>query len=253
MALADTNDVVRPVRISRRSMMKGLAGLALAGTYATQIGLSSPAAARSTDSLIVNTSGVRLRSGAGTGYGVVATLAKGTEVRYLADGGTANGYRWYKVLVLSTGKQGYVANNFLSAPDGSSAPVIIGTMYTTATVNLRSGPSTANSVLKVVPANSSVQASDTVQNGFRYVILYGLAGWMADAYLGTGTSDDQGGNNATTTANVNFRTEPSGTAPIIQVIPAGAQVQVLHTQAGDYINVNYTGRQGWVHQAYLTF
>jgi len=253
MALADTNDVVRPLQISRRSMMKGLAGLALAGTSATQLGLASPATARSTDSLIVNTSGVRLRSGAGTSYGVVATLAKGTEVRYLADGGTANGYRWSKVLVLATSRQGYVAANFLSAPDGSSAPVIIGTMYTTASVNLRSGPSSSTTVLKVAPANSAVQASDTVQNGFRYVILYGLAGWMADAYLSTGNSDDQGGNYATTTANVNFRTEPSGSAPIIQVIPAGARVQVLHTQAGDYINVNYNGRQGWIHKAYLTF
>jgi uncharacterized protein YgiM (DUF1202 family) len=249
MALADSNDVVRPVRISRRSMMKGLAGLALAGTYATQIGLSSPAAARSTDSLIVNSSGVRLRSGAGTGYGVVATLAKGTEVRYLADGGTANGYRWYKVLVLSTGKQGYVANNFLSAPDGSSAPVIIGTMYTTATVNLRSGPSTSNSVLKVVPANSSVQASDTTQNGFRYVVINGLAGWISGGYLAWRDAPSEG--TFTVTANLNLRAEPGTAARVLLVIPSGATVTALSGTASGWRQVSYKGTVGWASTNYL--
>jgi D-alanyl-D-alanine carboxypeptidase len=249
MALADTNDVVRPVRISRRSMMKGLAGLALAGTYAIQTGLVSPAAARSTDSLIVNTSGVRLRSGAGTNYGVVATLAKNTEVRYLADGGTASGYRWYKVLVLSTGKQGYVATNFLSAPDGTTAPVIIGTMYTTANVNLRSGPSTSNSVLKVAPANSAVQASDTTQNGFRYVILNGLAGWISDSYLAFRDAPSEG--TFTTTARLNLRAQPSTGATVLTVIPSGATVTALSGTASGWRQVSYKGTVGWASTNYL--
>jgi len=173
---------------SRRSLLKTLAGAGAAVALVPALGLVSPVAATSTDSRIVNTEGARLRSGPGTGYSIVATLAKGTEVRYLAYGGSANGYVWQKVLVLATGKQGYIAATLLSMP-GS----------------------------------------------------------------GTTSPDDQGGNYATTTAAVNLRTEPSTSSAIIQVIPAGARVQVLHTQAGDFINVNYNTRQGWVHKAYLRF
>ena len=139
--------------ISRRSLLKTAAGIGAGAVLAgPALGLLSPAAARSTDSLIVNTAGARLRSGPGTGYATLASLGKGTEVRYLADGGSANGYRWSKVRVLATGKEGFVAANLLSAPDGSGAPVIIGIMYTSASVNLRSGPSSSNQVLRVVPS-----------------------------------------------------------------------------------------------------
>ena len=79
--------------MSRQGVLKGLAGLGTAAVLVPGIGQLSPAAARSTDSLIVNTAGARLRSGPGTGYATLAQLSKGTEVRYLADGGSANGYR----------------------------------------------------------------------------------------------------------------------------------------------------------------
>ena len=128
--------------VNRRSLVKSIASIGGAALLVPAIGLLSPAAARSTDSLIVNTAGARLRSGAGTGYSVVASLAKGTEVRYLADGGNANGYRWYKVRVLATGKEGFISASLLSAPDAGPAgdPVIVGSATTTSAVNLRSGP-----------------------------------------------------------------------------------------------------------------
>jgi uncharacterized protein YgiM (DUF1202 family) len=89
-------------------------------TAVTGLSLSGGAAsARSTDVLIVNANSTRLRSGAGTSFGVVASLARGTEVRFLDNGGNANGYTWYKVKVLSTGRDGFVASSLLSAPDST--------------------------------------------------------------------------------------------------------------------------------------
>jgi len=238
-----------PVR-SRRSILKAAAaigaGAALAGPA---LGTLSPAAARSTDSLIVNTAGARLRSGPGTGYAILASLAKGTEVRYLADGGTANGYRWSKVKVLSTGKEGYVAASLLSAPDGSSAPVIIGTMYTSASVNLRSGPSTGHQVLRVVASGSAVQASDTASNGFRYVIHNGLAGWIAESYLAWRDAPSEG--TFTTTARLNLRAQPSTAATVLAIMPSGSVVTALSGTAPGWRQVSWKGTVGWASTNYL--
>jgi uncharacterized protein YgiM (DUF1202 family) len=236
--------------VTRRSFLKTAAGIgvgvALAGPA---LGLLSPAAARSTDSLIVNTAGARLRSGPGTGYATLASLGKGTEVRYLADGGSANGYRWSKVRVLATGKEGFVAANLLSAPDGTGTPVIIGTMYTSASVNLRSGPSTSNSVLRVVPANSAVQASDTASNGYRYVIHNGLAGWIAESYLAWRDAPSEG--TFTTTANLNLRAEPSTAATVLAQMPSGSVVTALSGTAPGWRQVSYKGTVGWASTNYL--
>lgn len=239
----------RPV--NRRSFLKMIG----AGTAALAVGAASRpvrTSARSTDTLIVNTEGSRLRSGAGTGYTVIASLAKGTEVQYLANGGSANGYQWYKVRVFSTSKEGFVASSLLSAPDGGtgSDPVIVGTAKTTDYVNLRSGPSTSHKVLRVVPAGASVQTSSTVQGGFRYVIHDGLAGWISDQYLTSGGSQPSGETFTTTTA-LNLRAEPSTSAKVLLVMPSGAVVKALSGTAAGWRQVSYNGTAGWASTNYL--
>ncbi len=129
---------------SRRRFLAGAAALAMTPA----LGIITPVAARSTDSLMVNTSGARLRAGAGTGYAVLASLAKGTEVRYLANGGTANGFQWYKVKVLSTGREGFVAASLLSAPDGSGNPGFpFNVTVTSGPLNVRQYPTTSAAVV----------------------------------------------------------------------------------------------------------
>ena len=246
----EINDRLTGTYLSRRSVFKAAAGLGLAAVAVGPVsGLLSSVTARSTDTLIVNSAGARLRSGPGTGYSVLASLAKGTEVRYLADGGYANGYRWSKVQVLATGKQGYVAASLLSAPDGSGDPVIIGVMYATANVNLRSGPSTSNTVLRVVAKDSAVQASDTARNGFRYVIHNGLAGWISESYLSF--RDAPSGETFTTTARLNLRSAPSATAPVVLIMPANSVVAALAGTASGWRQVSYKGTVGWAATAYL--
>jgi uncharacterized protein YgiM (DUF1202 family) len=236
--------------LNRRSVFKAAAGIGLtAALLGPASGLVSPAAARSTDSLIVNTSGARLRSGPGTGYGVLASLAKGAEVRYLADGGSANGYRWYKVKVLSTGKEGFVASSLLSAPDGSGDPVIVGVMYTTARVNLRSGPSTGHQVLRVVAADTAVQVTDEAYNGYRYVIHNGLAGWISEGYLAHRDAPSEGA--FTTTARLNLRAQPGSAAAVLLVMPANATVTAMAGTANGWRQVSYKGTVGWAATAYL--
>lgn len=188
------------------------------------------------------------RTGPSTSYAIITVVRAGET--FLPRGIEQNGY----AAITYQGRDGWVLASLVVPTDQigtGSDPVISGTAWTTATVNLRSGPSTSNQILRVVPSGSQIGTSTTVQNGFRYVSWDGQTGWMADAYIGASNPDDQGGNYRTTTANLNLRAEPSTSAKILMVIPAGKQVQVLHTGVGQYVNVNYGGYQGWVASAYL--
>jgi uncharacterized protein YraI len=227
---------------NRRSFLKALAG---AGAAALAVRTVGPAFAGYTSQTYTVSANANFRSGPGTSYSILGVVYTGNQ--FQVNGQAQNGYAG----IIYNGRTGWVLASLVVATGGSSSPVVSGVGWTTSAVNLRSGPSTSNSVLRVVPYAAQVGTSTTVTNGFRYVTHNGLAGWMASAFISTTNPDDQGGNYATTTAAVNFRTEPSTSSAIIQVIPAGAKVQRLHTQAGDFINVNYNNRQGWVHKAYL--
>ncbi len=145
-----------------------------------------------------------------------------------------------------------MASNLLSAPGGSTGtdPVIVGTAATTAYVNLRSGPSTRHQVLRVVASGAAVQISNTVQNGYRYVIHNGLAGWIADQYLSSGGSQPSG-ETFTTTSALNLRAEPSTSAKVLLVMPSGAVVKALSGTAAGWRQVSYNGTTGWAATAYL--
>lgn len=74
-----------------------------------------------------------VRSGPGTGYTVVGSLAKGAKVS-----GTYTSNGWFK---LGTGR--YVSGSLLTSTPPSSTV----TRYTTVTANVRSGPSTSHAVV----------------------------------------------------------------------------------------------------------
>lgn len=81
---------------------------------------------------MVTTTGVNVRSGPGTSYGVVGGYAKGTTLT-----GTLTSYGWLKVA-----NNRYVHDSNLK--DVGSSEV---TRYTRTAVNIRSGPSTNNSIV----------------------------------------------------------------------------------------------------------
>ena len=231
--------------MNRRSVMKSLAG---AGAAALALGTIGPVLANHTSQTYTVSANANFRSGPGTTYSIIRVITKGST--FQINGQVQNGYAG----IISQGQSGWVlASLVVVASGGTTTPPITGVAWTSAKVNLRSGPGTSYSVLRVVGDAMQIGTSTTVKNGYRYVSYAGQGGWMAEAYITFSNPDDQGGNYATTTAAVNFRTEPSTSSTIIQVIAAGSKVQVLHTQAGDFINVNYNSKQGWVHKAYLTF
>jgi uncharacterized protein YraI len=270
----------------------------------------------------VTASSLRLRSGPGLSYSIIANLPQGATMEIIDTGAVADGFTWVEVWVSSIDKTGYVASEYLkkqaasdssvfpvgskvhvetsgSAANMRSAPAIannvirtfpngtIGTsqggdtvavgytwvkitmggstgwmatavlaagpgqLRTTANVNLRSGPGTGYPVLRVVPAGSIVQGSDTVTNGFRNVVYSGQAGWMADSYLVLPSNTGPVPDYQTTTANLNLRAEPSLLAVVLLVIPAGSKVIPNGEAANGFAKVRYNSTTGWASMDYL--
>ena len=144
------------------------------------------------------------------------------------------------------------------APSHGPGPIydagpVVGTAVTTVDLNLRSGPGTANAVLRVVPAGSIVAITDTVANGYRYVVHQALGGWVLDQYLDPGVTGElpYDPNYATTTADVNLRAEPSLSGAILAVIPAGTRVRLNPEFANGFRGVEHLGVNGWVRVDYL--
>jgi uncharacterized protein YraI len=231
-------------RAALRTLGTGSLALALAGVMARG-GVGTAAAAQAVQQYKTTTA-VNFRAGPGTNYSVIQVIPAGGIVVH--TGAVQNSFSE----VSYGGTYGWVHKDYL-VPVSGPAPVISGQGWTMSSVNLRSGPGTTYAALRVVPSGALIGTSTTVQNGFRSVAYQGQAGWMADAYISftNGNGDDQGGHYKTTTASLNLRAEPSTTAKILTVIPAGARVQLLHTQVGQFVNVNYNGQQGWVAAAYL--
>ena len=88
------------------------------------------------------TSGVNVRTGPGTGYGVVTVLGRGAGVTVKSKSGN-----WYRVST-STGYEGYIYKDYLSFGGGGGGYT---GAHTTAAVNLRTGPGTGYFKLTVVP------------------------------------------------------------------------------------------------------
>ncbi len=236
----EQTETSRAAGLTRRQILGkalGVGAAALAVGIAGKIGTGGTQAATVTQ--YKTTTRVNLRSGPGTTYGIITVLAAGTILAH--TGKIVN--RFYEVGYGHT--YGWVHGDYLTRLGRDS--VIVGSAVTTANVNLRSGPSTGHQVLRVVAKGSTVKISNTVQNGFRYVIHNGLAGWIYAQYLSSGAT----GETFTTTARLNLRAQPSTSAKILLVMPSGATVKALSGTASGWRQVSYNGTVGWAATAYL--
>ena len=145
------------------------------------------------DRVVVDTTSLTLRTGAGTNRSVIASMPRGTALRITYAYNRVDGYEWYKV----TGSYGtgWAAGDFMRAASGTSSasgPLRIKvdfTVYTNDTqVNMRSSPSLSGSVRHRVAKNSKFQVIDGPEsaNGYTWWKVrnstYG-SGWIVSQFL----------------------------------------------------------------------
>jgi uncharacterized protein YraI len=138
------------------------------------------------------TANVNLRSGANTDASILRVIPLGATVK-VVDSAPKNGFYH----VDHNGTVGWSHGKYyeIISDGGLNGSVPAGTsLTTTADLNLRSGPGTSNSILKVVPKGGTVTVVDpNPQNGFYNVNSAGTVGWMSGKYLQTGTGSGGGG------------------------------------------------------------
>ena len=134
--------------------------------------------------ILVNDPPVNMRSGAGTGYSVILTLANNQAVKVTGTPTNANGYVWYPVQTIG-GANGYVVEDFFQGGiyTGDYGTVEDGPL------NLRSSASSSGSIITTLPDGASIyfnSVAPVYANGQTWfnVTWSGNTGWAAGIYLG---------------------------------------------------------------------
>lgn len=237
-------------QISRRNFVRKLGAGALAATMAVTAlnGTISNAAAQDDVTAAAvgyfrTTAALNLRAQPSTASQVLTVIPYGEYV--LATGPESNGF----IKVTYANKTGWAYGQYLTVSDQGTGdiPQSIGWGKTTDAVNLRQGPGTNTSVLRVLSAGASVELFDRVENNFRLVKHNGTAGWVYLDYVSQGG----GGGGVKTTSALNLRSQPSMSGQVLLVIPSGAAVSATNDYSNGFRKVSYGGKTGWAYSAYL--
>jgi uncharacterized protein YkwD/uncharacterized protein YraI len=225
-------------------------------------------------------SDVNLRTGPGSEYDVVTTLPPDTAMT--VTGAEVNAFIPVKV----DGKFGWVATEWVErgpvSLEQTASPSQPGTATALQAVELRDAPLDEAAAVGTIPSVATVTLTGEAQDGFLRVAYDGQEGWADAAYLEVADTssgavvqqaqaaeapaqaenleaapapapnpDSPVGAEAIATNNVNLRAQPSATAPILSVVPAGSPVTLTGSQANGYLNVRTAGQAGWIDSRYL--
>jgi len=192
----------------------------------------------------VNSGSLNLRAGPGTNTKVLTSFPRGTWVQVLDTTG-----RWHKVQV--DGWVGYMSANYVSlnnVASGTDARVSGATGF----INLRATASLAAPVLATYPNGARVKILARV-SGFYQVQVDNLTGYMVD-YLVRLDDVRVEAHAVISTANggnLNMRTAPDMSAPVIQSFPPGQRVEILQRGSG-WHKVRCAGVTGYMRAEFLS-
>ena len=226
----------------------GVAAVATTAGAALAIGGAQFANANSATA----TTGVNIRSGPGTSYGIVGGLVRGqsiTTVGKAADG-------WAKVRF--NGGTAYISAQYLDASGDSvaSTPVTIytkGVKVSTAPLNVRQTPSLTAKDIGYISAGQQVTLTGKQSGGYAEVLYGGQRAWVTSQYLvssTTGLPHTTGTRYAT--ADLMIRTSADSDFKIITTVSKGAKLRVTGTTSGAYAQVIYNDSIRWVTAQYLS-
>ncbi len=231
------------------------------------------------------TADVNLRRGAGTSYGVIKVIGSGTTVSVTE----ATNAQWYKVK-LSDGTEGYLFTEYLKVTSGdintvkpsaepTPTPAANGavTAQTTVDINLRKGPGTSYSVVKVVGKGTTVTVTEATNSQWYKVKLSdGTEGYFSVQYLkitsgdinsvkpadpGNSGSEGNGDTSNTpstgeyvrTTVGLNLRKGAGTNTSVITVLSTGTVLEVLDRNTSGWVHVRtMSGTEGYVSAEYVT-
>ena len=208
------------------------------------------------------TANLHLRAGAGTNNKSLTVLKQNSKV---TSTGKTSG-RWYQVKAGS--KTGWVSSTYLKEvkSSGSSKPTAptppkqqqsnSKTYTTTANLHLRAGASTSHKSLTVLKKNTKVTATGKTSGKWYQVKSGSKTGWVSSTYLKkVGATAKTPNVNKTvtkkTSANLNMRSGAGTGHKIVLTIPKNKSVSLTGKNSGNWAQVKYGSKTGWVSKTYL--
>ena len=152
------------------------------------------------------TAGLNVRSGPGTNYSIKSSLKSGQVVFLLTK--SSNG--WYKIQ-LSNSTYGWVSSSYISKVNSDTNKDeeidIDKNGKATASLNVRSGPSTSYSIKTVLRQGEVVTLTKSSNGWYEIKTSANITGWVSGKYI-TLTSDVPGGNtNSSNNTSADSKTE----------------------------------------------
>jgi len=201
------------------------------------------------------TDGVNLRSSASTtsNANILRTVVAGTSVEVLEHDPSG----WSKVRV--DGTTGFIRSDYLTrggggapAPAPAAAGQAVGTLKTTSAVNLRSGPSTNDGIIRTVASGTNVEILEQQANGWSKVRHSGSEGFIRSDFLSESGAPPAQASSLKTTSAVNLRSGPSTNNSTIRTLAANTSVEVLEQQSNGWSSVRHNGTSGFIRSDFLS-
>ncbi|MCA9888130.1 MAG: SH3 domain-containing protein [Anaerolineae bacterium] len=148
----------------------------------------------------INTGTLNFRSAATTASTILGKLSRGSIYPIL---GRLADNSWWQIQV--NGVTGWVSGRYVIALDAQNVPIVDGSassappvpspsgaaLTTTANLSLRSGPSTSNSRMTVIPARTAVQIVGRNASQTWWQVVYdNRTGWVSGRYVQLNTGTD---------------------------------------------------------------
>ncbi len=224
-------------------------------------GLGLGAAPAWTDTSVTATTSVNIRSSPSTASAIVGGLYRGQAIA------TAGQSRAGWTPIRFHGKTAYISSRYLTTvsaakptgaavkPTGVAAKT---TRYTTAALNVRSGPATSYSVVGLVVRGGSVAATGATRSGFTEIIYAGKARWVSSDYLVStapgspttpGTPKVIGTRFATTALMI--RSTSTSAFKNLGDVPTGTKLSITGIVQNGRAQIIYQGAVRWVTAQYL--
>lgn len=184
--------------------------------------------------------GLNVRSGAGTQYGIVDCLKKGTKVTVYAECGD-----WARI-----GTNRWVHKDWIakSAPSTPAFKKFSGTVTPSIGLNVRSGPGTNYSIVEALTKGTKVEVIG--QKGDWYQI--GADRWVHSDYIKKGSASASSGFKKFTVTvtpdiGLNVRSGPGTQYKIVKAVTKGTKLTVIG-KSGAWYKV---GNNQYVHSKYV--
>lgn len=169
--------------------------------------------------------------------------------------GTANGW----TTVSWNGRTGYVFSKYLTTSTDSSRVVesaAPSNSYTTANLNVRTGPSLQHSVVAVASKGATLDLTGRISGAYTQVVWQGSERWVATRYLSvntptSGATAPEAKGSMQTTANLNVRVGSSTSHRTVGVVPRGTILPVTGASANGFSEVIWQGNSRWASARYL--